>query len=185
MNCWEALANKAENQIFGLSALTCAIVFSRNMVARVKALFVFILLWTTQNTVAQQTMPQTVDFECIGCTPADALVKLSRQTGVNIVFSDRFFESCESQDFRLNGTPFLTVVEKISNCARVAYKVLDNQIVFFRKTSRFTLSGYIQDAVNGERLLGATVKSVSEKELAPSAMSSAFSVSNWKKASKK
>lgn len=133
------------------------------MVARVKALFVFILLWTTQNTVAQQTMPQTVDFECIGCTPADALVKLSRQTGVNIVFSDRFFESCQSQDFRLKGAPFLTVVEKISACARVAYKVLDNQIVFFRKTSRFTLSGYIQDAVNGERLLGATIKSVSEK----------------------
>lgn len=133
------------------------------MVARVKAFFFFILVWTSLPIVAQQTLPQTIDFECLNCLPAEALVKLSRQTGINIVFSDRFFESCERMDVQVKNSSFPALIELISTCAKVSFKIIDNQIVFFRKTTKFTLSGYVQDAETGERLLGASIKSVTEK----------------------
>jgi hypothetical protein len=133
------------------------------MVARVRIFFIFILLWSANTASAQQPLPETVDFVCNNCLPADALVELSRKTGVNIVFSDRFFSQCERISIEAHNTSFFSILEKISACAKVSFKAVDNQIVFFRKTPKYTLSGYVQDVETSERLMGATVKSVSEK----------------------
>lgn len=133
------------------------------MAVRVKALFFIGLFFGLIAPVAAQDMPQTVDFECPGCLPAEALVALSRQTGINIVFNDRFFSRCERVDIQARGESFFSVLEKISACANVSFKVVDNQIVFFRKIQKYTLSGYVQDSETGERLIGATIRSVSEK----------------------
>ncbi len=135
------------------------------MATPIKALFLALLLGITHSAIAQQTLPQTVDFECRDCQPADALVALSRQTGVNIVFSDRFFNGCDPVDIRVKGVTFFSVLEKISACAKVSFKAVDNQIVFFRKTLKYTLSGYVQDAETGERLIGATIRSASERSV--------------------
>lgn len=133
------------------------------MVNRVKALFVLVHILIAVQLAAQQPMPQTVDFECIACPPAEALISLSRQTHVNIVFSDRFFNRCDNIDIRAKNEPFFSVLEKISACAKVSFKVVGDQVVFFKKTPKFTLSGYVQDAETGERLIGASIRSLSEK----------------------
>jgi hypothetical protein len=133
------------------------------MVARVKAFFILPMLGLAQIAFAQQTLPQTLDFECQNCSPAEALVKLSRQTGVNISFSDRFFSQCEPLNIQAKNESFNVVLEKISACAKVSFKAADNQVVFFKKTLKYTLSGYVQDAETGERLIGASIRSVSEK----------------------
>ncbi|HRI58077.1 MAG TPA: carboxypeptidase-like regulatory domain-containing protein [Saprospiraceae bacterium] len=135
------------------------------MAAGVKAFFILPFMWLAHIAIAQQTLPQTVDFECSDCLPSDALVNLSRQTGVNIVFSERFFSQCDRMDIHVRGASFVALIEQISACAKVSFKVIDNQIVFFRKTSKYTLSGYVQDAETGERLMGASIKSVSEKNI--------------------
>ncbi len=122
-------------------------------------------MWLAHTAIAQQPLPQTVDFECSNCLPSDALVKLSRQTGVNIVFSERFFSQCDRVDVQVQGISFVALIEQLSTCAKVSYKVIDNQIVFFRKSSKYTLSGYVQDAETGERLMGASIKAVTEKNI--------------------
>lgn len=135
------------------------------MVARVKALLFLLYAVLTCPVAAQQSLPSVVDFECADCSPAEALVKLSRQSGVNIVFTDRFFESCERNTFQIKEASFTSVIEKISACAKISYKILDNQVVFFRRPARFVLSGYVQDAETGERLMGASIRSTSEKNI--------------------
>lgn len=135
------------------------------MVARVKALFFLLFAASAYPVAGQQSLPAVVDFECADCSPSEALVKLSRQTGVNIVFTDRFFDACERSSISIKEAPFVDVIEKISACAKVSYKILDNQVVFFRKPSRFVLSGYVQDAETGERLMGASIRSTSEKNI--------------------
>ncbi len=133
------------------------------MVARVKALFFFVLVFTANTVSAQQRLPEKVDFECRQCLPAEALVKLGRQTGVNIVFGDRLFSQCGRQDVSVQNASFLSVLETISACAKVSFKAEENQIVFFRKAGKYTLSGYVQDVQTSERLMGATIRSASEK----------------------
>ncbi len=113
---------------------------------------------------AQQPALPRIDFECQQCLPADALVQLSRQTGINIVFNDRFFQRCPAVTIRAQQEPLQNLVERISACARVSFKVIDNQIVFFRKTQKYTWSGYVQDAESGERLIGATLRILDNKE---------------------
>jgi hypothetical protein len=134
------------------------------MAIRVKTLLLFNMLLAAGLLQAQQTLPATVDFDCTQCRPADALVQLSKQTGINIAFNDRLFERCLPISLHERGIGFTRLLEKIAACSKVSYQVADRQIVFYRKNNRFTLSGYLQDAETGERLIGASIRIFSEQE---------------------
>jgi len=126
--------------------------------AQVKATFLFFSLLFFSFLNAQTPLSKPVDFFCQDCRPADALITLSRQSGVNIVFSDRFFESCQPITVQAKNEAMKDVLETITACGRVLFKEVDGQIVFYKKASKFTLSGYVQDIETGERLIGANVR---------------------------
>jgi hypothetical protein len=128
------------------------------MAAQIKTTLLFVLLGSISPLWAQNPLSKTLDFDCAGCPPADALVALSRQTGVNIVFSDRIFYGCPALHLSLRQVSLREVLERTTKCARVSYKVADGQIFLFRKSTRHTLSGFVQDAETGERLIGASVR---------------------------
>lgn len=125
---------------------------------KVKAVIVFFNLLVFNVLSAQNPLSKPVDFFCQDCRPADALVALSRQTGVNIVFSDRFFEQCQPVSVQAKNEAMQTVLETITSCGKVSFKSIDGQIVFFKKSTKRTLSGYVQDAESGERLIGASIR---------------------------
>jgi hypothetical protein len=129
----------------------------------VKTAVLGILLGLTHLAEAQTLLSRTVDFSCQECTPSEALVSLSRQTGINIVFSDRFFEQCAPVRLQVEQEPIQNILDKIVRCGRVNYKEMDDQIVLYRKSGKRTLSGYVQDAKTGERLIGASIKVLEEK----------------------
>lgn len=106
----------------------------------------------------KDVLAQPATFACDRCLPSEALVKISRQTGVNIAFSDRFFEKCPAANWQFEQVPLGQILEKITACARVSLRVVDGQIVFFKKTQRLRLAGYIEDAETGERLIGAGIR---------------------------
>jgi len=126
--------------------------------AQVKATFLLFNLLVFGFLGAQTPLVQNIDFTCRGCRPAEALVALSRQTGVNIVFSDRFFEPCPPLTIQARNESLKMVLEQISACGKVAFKDVDGQIVFFKKATKNTLSGYVLDAETGERLIGASIR---------------------------
>lgn len=107
---------------------------------------------------AQNPLSQVMNFDCPACTPSDALVQLSRQSGVNIVFNDRFFARCNARDFHFEQQQLGQILDEIGACAAVTYRLTDQQVVFSRKRQKFTLSGYVADEVTGERLIGASVR---------------------------
>lgn len=101
---------------------------------------------------------EPVDFSCTDCLPADALVQLSRQTGINIVFNDRFFLNCPSLTINARKEAFSKILDQINTCPRLSYRWVGLQVVFYQKIRKLTLSGYVQDAETGERLIGASVR---------------------------
>jgi hypothetical protein len=120
-----------------------------------------LLLWVVVPAFAraQALLERRVDFACTGCSPAEALVELSRRAEVNIVFNDRFFQKCPPLDVSWQQRPLGAVLDELAACARgVGYRAIDGQIVFFRRGQRFTVSGYVQDADTGERLIGASIR---------------------------
>lgn len=132
---------------------------------QVKATFLISSLLIINFLSAQTPLSNRIDFVCGDCRPADALVALSRQTGVNIVFSDRFFESCGTINVQASNQPMKSVLETITACGKVSFKAIDGQIVFFKKATKRSLSGYVQDAETGERLIGASVRAFSSNGL--------------------
>lgn len=124
------------------------------------------LIWLFMGLIrimeAQTLLSNPVDFVCRDCKPADALVALSKQSGINIVFSNRFFEDCPALQLEFKQEPLEQILQSIIPCGRVNYRLLDDQIVVYRKMIKHTLSGYVQDAETGERLIGAGVRVLQE-----------------------
>ncbi len=135
------------------------------MAIRVLAICWLGLVCLGNSLTAQNLLSQPVDFACSYCLPADALVQLSRQTGINIVFSDHFFQNCPPVSILARRKSLASVLDDISACAPVSYRLQEGQVVFFRKIPKFTLSGYVKDQETGERLIGASVRVVSGKSL--------------------
>ena len=143
-----------------------------NMTRLLTTLFGFIGL-IINPLAAQSPLNKTLDFSCDACPPAEALVALSRQSAVNIVFSDRFFEDCPTISIQAEQEALKNILDRILLCGRVSYKTLDGQIVLYPKLARHNLSGYIQDAATGERLIGASIR-VSNGEAITGAISNEF-----------
>ena len=126
------------------------------------AIRVLVTIWVVflgaLSSLSAQQAQQLVDFSCTSCLPADALVQLSRQTGVNIVFNDRFFLNCPKVTVEVRKESFSKVLDLINTCPRLSYRWVGAQVVFFQKIRKFTLSGYVQDAETGERLIGASIR---------------------------
>jgi CarboxypepD_reg-like domain/TonB dependent receptor/TonB-dependent Receptor Plug Domain len=118
-----------------------------------------------QGMVAQSVLNRVVDFSCTECLPAGALLQLSRETSVPIVFSDRFFDQCQSFSMDVKSASIKQILDQITACGRVSYKTVGSQIVFYRKSTKRTLSGYIEDAATGERLIGATIRVLTQENL--------------------
>ncbi len=132
---------------------------------RVRALFFLVNLLLFNGLSAQTPLSQPVSFSCENCLPAEALIRLSRETGVTIVFSDRFFESCPPVTIQARQESLKRVLEQLTACTKVGFKPVGDQVVFFRKTQKRTLSGYVEDAETGERLIGASVRVLTENNL--------------------
>jgi hypothetical protein len=124
--------------------------------------FIWAFLWMAQMAYGQANLLEKTNLDCTNCTPQEALVKLSKQTGINIVFSEAFFANCPRRDYVLRDLPFLRAVEDIDRCAKVDYKIIEGQVAFFKKNNFFNLNGYVSDAETGERLLGANVRVLSK-----------------------
>jgi hypothetical protein len=129
---------------------------------QIKAAFIGLFLLVFNFLGAQTPLSKPVDFLCQDCSPADALVALSRQTGVNIVFSDRFFELCPPVNIQAPNGTLKDVLEAITICGKISFSEIDGQIVLFKRSAKFTLSGYVQDAATGERLIGANIRVIQE-----------------------
>jgi hypothetical protein len=134
------------------------------MAIRVKAFLFFFLLIAIQTTLAQQLRLPKVDFVCTNSNPADALVKLSKQTGINIAFNDQIFAHCTPINISVKGESFENLLRKITSCAKVSYKIDDSQVVIYRGNYKYTISGYVQDSETGERLIGVSIRTLSDSK---------------------
>ncbi|MGI9160082.1 MAG: carboxypeptidase-like regulatory domain-containing protein, partial [Saprospiraceae bacterium] len=123
-------------------------------------------LHLTPFLAAQQPLDLLLRFQCDRCAPAEALVALSRQSGVNIVFNDQFFKDCPPVNFSGEPLRLGAILDRFSDCGRVSYRELDGSIVFYRKIRRFSISGFVQDAETGERIIGASVRAGTGKNAA-------------------
>lgn len=118
---------------------------------------IFLMVQLAGMARGQAVLQRRIDFSCENCLPGEALVRLSRETGINIVFSDGLFDGCRSSTWNFRQATATEVLDRITVCARVGYRVIGRQVVFFSNIRRHNISGYVEDAETGERLIGAGI----------------------------
>ncbi len=115
----------------------------------------FIFLGTVFLKGQSNLLDTEVDFKIRNTTIVDALLALSEQSGVSISFDSSIFPENKRISIRENAS-LETIIEKCLYGYNVEYELGDGSVLLKAKMlSRYTLSGYIEDAESGERLIGA------------------------------
>jgi len=110
------------------------------------------------NLQAQSSLNTIIDFEVKNTPIAEALIELSEVADINIAFHPRLFKKEEkvSGIFQQKSIDF--ILKKCLEKTRITYKLEDNHLILYEKPlALYTISGHIQDAKTGERLVGATI----------------------------
>jgi len=120
-------------------------------------IFVFILSCSLQSQ-AQSPLAKIIDFQTENTPIADALIDLSEVAAINIAFPPKLFHKAQviSGDFKQKSVDF--ILKKCLEKTSIRYKVEDTHLILYQKPpALYTISGYIQDAKKGERLVAATI----------------------------
>ncbi|HHH49794.1 MAG TPA: TonB-dependent receptor, partial [Saprospiraceae bacterium] len=125
-----------------------------------RKLFLFICIYfVSQWCLAQSVLDKSVSFFVQDEPLASALIILSEVSEVGISFSNSIIPPDKRVSADIVEQPLKLVLESFIKGTPIEYKLLNNQIVLFVKQGNevYTISGFIEDSENGERLIGANV----------------------------
>lgn len=112
------------------------------------------MLWNV--SFGQSNLTKRLSFELDRQSRSAALMALAKKCDVDIAFSKKFFSNTNSLNISLQEASVAQILNAILEGTDVGYKELGKRILLF-KLPYHTLSGYIEDESNGERLLAATI----------------------------
>ncbi len=122
---------------------------------------VLVLLLAHLTGSAQGLLDRTVSLQVKEVTPAQALGQLTKQGKVSLAFSEHFFNAKQKITVNAKNQPLKDVLSIILDGTDVGFKELNGQVVLFKKAEpevrQMTISGFVEDAQSGERLIAATV----------------------------
>ncbi|MCP3932266.1 MAG: TonB-dependent receptor [Bacteroidetes bacterium] len=126
-----------------------------------KILFFFLNTLFLQIGLAQSPLDVRTDFHVEDVSVSEALKKLARDTKTDIAFSNRFFKNTKKVTCKTENESVSSIITRLLSKTNIGFKTLESQIILFRKqvksTRNFTISGYVEDSQNGERLISAAV----------------------------
>jgi outer membrane receptor for ferrienterochelin and colicin len=106
----------------------------------------------------QVDMQKKLDFHARNLTMGKALEKLSKRSKISIAYSENLISQNQRITIRFKKKSFKHILEYLLRNTGLDYKVIGDQIVLFKVSSRsFTLSGYVKDGTSGERLIACHV----------------------------
>lgn len=111
--------------------------------------------------VAQQLFQKPVSLAVKGVPVPTALEQLAKQNDVKLAYSGHFFAQNKKVTLRAKRRPVGEVLETLLKGTGVGFKEIGGQIVLYQLPmeviEEMTLSGFVEDAQTGERLIAATV----------------------------
>ena len=106
----------------------------------------------------QSILSKKINFETTNTPIADALIDLSEAADINIAFHPRLFKREQTISVNIKNKNLEQILKQCLANTNVAFKVEGEHLILFQKPpKRYTISGYIEDALTGERLIAATI----------------------------
>ena len=151
--------NKPKRICPDAEVIVLSLLDNKNHYLNIYRIVIFLwLLVTTINLPAQSPLTKIINFETTNSPIADALIDLSEAANIDIAFHPRLFEQQENISLSIKEKSVAFILRKCLAATRVDFKLEGDHLVLYQKPPRkFTISGYIEDAKTGERLVAATI----------------------------
>src|SRR5690606_26000202 len=120
-----------------------------------------------RSVFGQSILEKKLDFNVSNLPLQEALNRLSTAAEVPIVFSGSLANENLKVSFSAKNQTLFSILNTLLKNKDIGYRELNGQIILFpieRPKQFFTLSGFVEDAGSGERLIGANV--VNQKNFA-------------------
>jgi len=109
----------------------------------------------------QTSLNREIDYSISNASVAGALIKLSKETEINIAFSNSILPEGKRLDINVENQSIKYILRTILKGTNVSYKMVSNQLILFRENTQeletININGYIEDQSTGERLVGANI----------------------------
>lgn len=107
---------------------------------------------------AQGILSQRYSFEARQQPIGDALLSLSKTSGVTIGFSESMFEKPVLISYSAANQPLSSILNGILEGTSIGWREQNGQLLLYKKPPHeVILSGFVEDKDSGERLIGAIV----------------------------
>ncbi len=127
------------------------------MIRRCTTVFIFLFL-IVGNNYGQSVLEKPIDFSIEKVTIEKALQELSEISDVNIAFSSNLFDDSKQRDYEYKDSSLFSILTDMLQPFRVDFILLNEQIILKeRPKQKFTIYGFVEDSLSGERLIGANV----------------------------
>lgn len=121
-------------------------------------LFVSFFLFFASQLTAQSLLQSRIDFEVKNVSVEDALLQLSEAADLGILFSGNLFSEKKQVSFQVKNERVEAILKRCLEDTRIDFKLENGNLILFQRSLRkLTLSGFIEDATSGERLIAATI----------------------------
>lgn len=111
---------------------------------------------------AQYALEQRVSIRIKNAPLEAALLTLIQETGAHLSFANDLLPN-KQVSLKSKKQPLATVLDALLRNTGIAYREIGDQIVLYRSylpptpSKKYTISGFIEDAENGEKLIAASV----------------------------
>ncbi len=124
-------------------------------------LIVVVLLGTLCRCAAQDILDRKFSINLKKISLEDALFTLMDEADINLTFSNDLIPT-RVISINLKRQPLRTILSTLFRETNIGFQLVGDQIVLFKKPApkrkrKFTISGFLEDAESGERLIGATI----------------------------
>ncbi|MEP6795177.1 MAG: TonB-dependent receptor [Saprospiraceae bacterium] len=92
--------------------------------------------------------------------PADFLMQLSLQSGVNIIYNENLLDKLSPVTLQMKNVTVEEVIQEVLRGSQINYRFVENQIVLYQMDSaltKYSISGVVTDSISGEPLIYAYI----------------------------
>lgn len=123
-----------------------------------KTLFLLCGILMSINMIAQSKLDKRIDFSVDNETVTNALLSICEKANLNISFQSALLSDDQTVSFNYQNQSVKFLLNACLKETEFGYKYEKDRLLLYQKPPPiFTISGFVEDSLSGERLVGATV----------------------------
>ncbi len=134
---------------------------------RTRQIIFFVQLFVCVILAQTEVNAQTITIQNSNISVGDILKEITVQSGLNFSYNPKSVDTKQKISFDVKNATLEETLKKLANQVPIEYSIVENQIVLNRSANQnieelptpeyYTLSGFVNDTLSGESLIGASI----------------------------